>query len=376
MLIDIGMINILIYFTRHQINFLSLYSPQPGETLQMIKFQPMKDKKKINQNRAKAKQKQDAKRKQKKVFKNVQVIHRPALSNIQAPEGFKAVSNSQAMMYYAEPVISKNKISGEGNITGLNAAFKVAVSIWNFTNTLIPRSDEEKRNEKSQILELINETLDLEGASPEDFFEIMLQRKNNLFPEEVQPKDAPMYVFQRKIDTFQIEAFDMSKLQIPENRNVEIADSKALLEKLSKLEKSISEEADYDDYEELLFELKKDIIKAFTDWQKAWNIEEIDLENFLFAIEMYFDFTYAYMHEDITSFHKMKERYIEEFFLDFAIRKVMQEASAFPSWTAAIIVFYEFLVDLIYLDKKQAKKIQQYVKDVEPRFLGYLQESN
>jgi hypothetical protein len=72
----------------------------------------------------------------------------------------------------------------------------------------------------------------------------------------------------------------------------------------------------------------------------------------------------------------MKERYIEEFFLDFAIRKVMQEASAFPSWTAAIIVFYEFLVDLIYLDKKQAKKIQQYVKDVEPRFLGYLQESN
>ena len=330
----------------------------------------MKDKNKINQNRAKAKQKQEAKRKQKKLSKNVELVNRQAFSTIEAPDGFKTVSASQGLMYYGEPILSKAKNTND-DINTLNKNFQIAVQIWNYVNPRIEHSQEEK----SEIIQQIKDLLDIEDIGAENFFEMMVQRKNNLFPEEIQPEGVTI-LFQRKIDTFQIEPVQLSELGIHSDRKVDITKYEEILERLKDLDRRIENEHEYLDYEDLMFEAKESFESKFVEWMKELKFKDKNIENTCFAFSVYYDFIYGYMHEDITKLNSVEKGYIQEFFRDYAIRKVMINPEEQAEWTGAIEIAYLFLLDIQYIDEINAKRIQKYIKEEEPRFIKYLRKNN
>ena len=54
----------------------------------------------------------------------------PVISEVEAPEGYRAVSISHAMMEYAKPVIEYFE---SGVVKDMNKAFQIATSIWNYS---------------------------------------------------------------------------------------------------------------------------------------------------------------------------------------------------------------------------------------------------
>ncbi len=93
-----------------------------------------KDKTKISKRRQKAKQ-QKAKKRKLRLIKGgagetsrPSVIERPGMPYLGAPEGFRSISFSQAIMEYGGPVLEQLK-----NEKDMNAALQLSGLFWNYT---------------------------------------------------------------------------------------------------------------------------------------------------------------------------------------------------------------------------------------------------
>ena len=127
------------------------------------------------------------------------------MADIEVPEGFRSIGMAQAMMEYAIPL--REYVGNE--MEGLNQAMQIGISIWNYALSLEKKL--EGGSSEEEIVRQIHQVLNLSSQEAVDLFERMVERKNHLFPPEVQP-DNPMVMYIRKEGSYLIAPFNWDNL--------------------------------------------------------------------------------------------------------------------------------------------------------------------
>jgi hypothetical protein len=172
-----------------------------------------KNKKEIAKRQGKAKDNKQKKRKLKllkspKSSSEPQYIPRPPFAHMEAPDGFRVVTISQAMVEYAQPLLD---LLQTDNPEAQNAAFKLSTLLWNYSIG-IERGESESKI-KDETLQFIRLIFTLKDQEAESLFQEMIDRKEHLFPKDIQP-EFPMQMFMRKDVSYLIRPFDYNRLQL------------------------------------------------------------------------------------------------------------------------------------------------------------------
>ena len=115
-----------------------------------------------------------------------QVISRAGLPHLGAPEGFRSISFSQAMMDYAKPLMELV----EGYEEDFQGAMDAAMVLWNYALS-VEEGQRDKTMEKD-ILEALKACFHLNQSQAEALFTKMIERRSYLFPPDKQPKDKTL----------------------------------------------------------------------------------------------------------------------------------------------------------------------------------------
>lgn len=326
-----------------------------------------KDRTKISKRRLKAKQ-QKAKKRKLRLIKGggtdtsgPAAIERPGMPYVGAPEGFRSISFSQAMMEYAAPLMEKIKSEKE-----MNAALQLAGLFWNHALNIGNKKVDPKIEKK--IVKGIKSVLGLNKEEIQKLINKMVERYHYLFPKDIQPKPPSPFMFIRKEVRHLIRPFDYGKLTISDRLMPPDVDDRDVVDKLKQLDTLIMDHADYGQFESLLTEVKDGCEERFRHWLIAKGLDE-RADDFADCPYIFFDFVYGYMHDDVIVLKTVADRYWMEFFEDFLIRKMMTDPSEYVLWPAALKLFYRFLHEKGYLenpDKLIARidKIESYFIEV------------
>jgi len=308
-----------------------------------------------------AKKRARTKAKSRRAKSQVRFVDRPAISEIDAPNGFRAVSMGQAMMEYAKPLMD---FVERGIVKGPNDVLQLGIPLWNYN--LSP----ERHNLKKDIINQIGKTLKIDLQESADFFDMMIQRKEHLFPAEVQP-DNPMIMFIRQEEPHLIPEFNYASLNISEEPYLPDDEDGVLVQSINLMDKYITEGVDYDEWEDHYFAMEEKCKERFEKWLMIKGVKEYS-EDFPFHIEIYLDFIYRYMHDDSINLKTVLPIYIEEFFVDYVLRKVAIEPHEYIKWPPALKLFYHFLDEIGYIENPE--RIIKLLDEIEPHFIGILRD--
>jgi len=170
-----------------------------------------KNKKEITKRQAKAKDKAKKKRQLRLVKKQPRFIERPPITEMEAPKGFIAISMSQAIMEYAQPLMETNS----ADISELNRKMDLASSLWNLATSKQKNNADEYAGWMKKVRTDVRSVLSLDGEEMDRFIEEMVQRHIYLFPAEIQPAPPSMFMYMRKDASYLIRPFDPS-FTVPE----------------------------------------------------------------------------------------------------------------------------------------------------------------
>lgn len=311
----------------------------------------MANKKDMNKRRNKAAQKKQAQRKAKastlRRQANVQVVDRPGISEMGAPEGFRAIGMAQAMMEYVKPL---NEYYGKEpkDIDDLNNRMKLSMLLWNQARDV--ENGEERLAGKREVVKALSDAFGLNDEAAEALRVKMVERRSWLFPEEVQPVEriSPIMIM-RKETRAEIKPFAYDRLRPTSEAVPANPEDRALIENIIKLDRFMVEEADYGAYEKLLTKTKDEAEKRYKQWlaDRGFPPEFHGLSG---CLHIYFDFVYGYMHDHVVTMKTITLSYLTEFFEDFLIRKVYGDPREYVEWPPAIKLFYLFLKDKGYMD--------------------------
>lgn len=315
----------------------------------------MANKKDINKRRNKAAQKKQAKRKAKaKALRrqaDIQVVHRPGISEMEVPEGFRAIGMAQAMMEYAKPFDEYLGPQQKNGMDDLNNLMNLSMMLWNHALDEEKGEEHSAQKKKHEVVKALSDAFGLTSEDAEALRVKMVERHRWLFPEEVQPKERlSPFMIMRKETRADIKPFAYDRLR---HTNYEIpvdADDLALIENIKKLDRFMEEEADYDEYEELLSETKDKAEKQYGKWFEDRGFPE-EFHDLPYCIDIYFDFVYGYLHDHVVTLKTITLSYLTEFFDDFLIRKFyVTDPQEYTKWPPAIKLFYLFLKDKGYME--------------------------
>ncbi|MFO7889239.1 MAG: hypothetical protein R6V04_02755 [bacterium] len=323
-----------------------------------------KKKKAVAKKRAQAKVKKKKKAKSTNSISNVQYIERPAISEIEAPSGFRAVSASQGMIEFAQPVMD---FVERGVVKDPNDAFQLVIPIWNYS---LSQNNCDIKPSKTNIIKQIRNTLKLNDKESAEFFDMMIQRKEYLFPDNIQP-DNPMTMFIRQEEHNVISKFNYDSLNLSEEPYLPDKEDEKLIQLFNQLDNYISEGVEYDEWEDHYFSMEEKCKKCYKKWLIFKGVEEYS-KDFPFYIEIYLNFIYRYMHKDDINLKTVLPVYIEEFFVDHILRKVIIEPQEYIMWPPALKLFYNFLYEIGYLNRPE--KIIKLVDGIEPQFINILRD--
>ena len=297
------------------------------------------------------------------------VIPRPGLPHMGAPDGFRSISMSQAIMEYAKPIMDYF----DGSMDGLNQGMQIATLLWNYANDLEKgRKDEELEKLKKEALKVVRNMLNINEEEAQTLFTDMIERHRYLFPEEIQPAPPSMFMFIRKEVRHLIRPFDYSKITFTTEEAIPPSqDDIHFINKLNALDRHITKDSDYDEYEKLLLSLEEACCTLFEKWLKAKGFKD-NAERYSHCLDMFLSFIYGYMHDDVVLLKAIPDIYFLEFFEDFLLRKMMAEPPEYVYWPPAIKMFYQYLYEKGYLTNH--KDIIRQIDSVEPYFIAVLKK--
>lgn len=294
-----------------------------------------------------------------------QIIYRPGLPHMGAPEGFRSISMSQAVMEYAKPLIELV----EDNEKGLNDVLQISMMLWNYA--LSVEQDGEDRIIEKEILKGLEANLDLDKSEAQALFTKMIQRRSYLFPPDKQPKAGTPFMFIRKEVRHLIKPFDYKNLLLSNEIIPPDQNDRDVMNKIDRLDSYIYQGTEYDRYENLFLSLKDECQDQFKKWLIAKGLKD-DVQDFSSCLNAYFDFIYGYMHDDIVVLKSIPNIYFVEFFEDFLLRKVLTEPNEYVYWPPALKLFYQFLYEKGYLENHE--EIIEKIDRVEPYFIKVLKK--
>lgn len=292
------------------------------------------------------------------------IIERPGMPHMGAPEGFRSISMSQAMMEYAKPLMEQLEDKED-----FNTAFQAAMVFWNYA-LVVERGERDDKLEQ-KIHKTVKSAFSLDKDAADALIEKMVERYSYLFPHDVQPDPGLPFMFIRKEVRHLIRPFDYEKLVLSDKVIPPDQDDTEIINKLIKLDRYIYEDTDYETYEDLLVSLKDEFEDRFEKWLMAKGVRE-GIEDFSSCLHIYFDFIYGYMHDEAVVFKSVPDEYFIEFFEDFLIRKLMTDPGKYVYWPPALKLFYQFLYEKGYLDNPETT-IRQ-IDNLESYFIEVLKK--
>ena len=95
-------------------------------------------------------------------------------------------------------------------------------------------------------------------------------------------------------------------------------------------------------------------------------------QTFASNLELFLNFIYRYMHDDLVILKSAPLEYLEEFFFDYLLRKLITEPHEYVIYEPTLKFFYMFLQEKGYMDELESKGIIQIIDEMEPEFIGVL----
>lgn len=283
-----------------------------------------------------------------------------AFADIEAPEGFRVVSMTQGLMEFAQPLMEQLQADGiEDRHTGMN----LAAHIWNLT---IPKDPIQQTPE--DIVEQMCAALKLDETDAFDLLERLLERKADLFPEDIQPQN-PAILFMRKEIAYVIAKFDETELALSTEAIPPNQDDWAILGQLQQLDAMVTEGKVYDAWETLYFQVEEGCCQRYHEWLIAKGAPDKQGQEFPFCVEIFLNFVYRYTARTLRSVESLD---VEDFFTDHVLRKVVIQPNDYVYWPPALRLFYQFLHEKGYLDNPQ--HFIEMFHEIEPEFLAILKE--
>ncbi len=311
-----------------------------------------KDTKAKNKSRQKRQQKKQMKNRSKSKLKsqltvaNKQFVERPPFSEIEAPDGFLPIATTHAFMEYGKPL---NELSEHNDIDALNNVLEIVMSLWNYTVDLEDGKDSKEK--KKKILDSFKSIFSLDSNEATELLNKMVERKKYLFPAEIQP-DHPMTKFMRKELSSLIANFNNKSLVLSDDPIAADIKDKLLVRAIITMDEFMIGGADYDDWEDHYFSMEQECSDRFKKWLIEKGATEYS-EDFPFWVQTYLNFIYNYLHDDIVLLKEVQPVYIEEFFADFILRKIMVKPHEYVEFVPAIKTFYIFLFEKGYIDNPE-----------------------
>jgi hypothetical protein len=327
-----------------------------------------KDKTKISKRRQKTKQQKAHKRNLRLIKDGArgtsrpEVFERPGMPYLGAPEGFRSISFSQAIMEYGAPLMAQAE-----NEKTMNAALQLSSLFWNYA--LSVRDGKIDLKIEKEIVEGIKSALGLNLEETRKLIKRMIARYHYLFPEDIQPKPPSAFMFIRKEVRHLIRPFDYGKLNISDRFIPLETEDRDAIDKLTQLDTLVMDQADYEQFDSLLTDVKDRCEVRFRRWLITKGLDT-HAEAFADCSYIFFDFVYGYMHDDVIVLKTVTDRYWIEFFEDFLIRKMMVAPSEYVLWPPALKLFYRFLHEKGYLYNPD--KIIGQIDKIEPYFIEVL----
>jgi hypothetical protein len=279
-----------------------------------------------------------------------------------APQGFRPIPMTQAMMEFAAPIMAYVE---NGTVQDPNDALQIGMQLWNCT---LPKAPVAVKKSRTEIVNQIRTTLQLDRQEAEAFFDRMIERKAYLFPDEIQP-EGTMTMFMRKEVEYLITPFEESQLDLSDEPMPPDGDDDTFLDALRQLDASIEEGAEYDEWEADFFAMQELCCQRYHHWLEAKGIAETYSHQFSFCVETYLNFIYQYDAGELTD---VSLQALEEFFMDYLLRKVMAKPPEYTQWPPALRLFYRFLSEKGYLDDPEP--MIERLHAIEPDFIALVKQ--
>jgi len=280
----------------------------------------------------------------------------------EAPPGFRPMPMMQAMLEFAAPIMAYVE---NDTIQDPNDALQIGMQLWNFTLPKVPAAQKQSRTE---IVDHIRTTLQMDMPEAEAFFDHMIERKAYLFPNEIQPEGSLMMFMRKEVD-YLITKFEESQLQLSDPPIPPDRDDQRFLDALRQLDISIAAGAEYDDWEEDFFAMQDLCCNRYHHWLQAKGVPETYSNQFPFCVETYLHFIYQY---DAGKLQDVSAPALAEFFMDYLLRKVMAKPPEYTHWPPALRLFYRFLAEKGYLDDPEPMIARLYA--IEPDFIALVKK--
>jgi hypothetical protein len=274
------------------------------------------------------------------------------------PQGFRPIPMTQAMMEFAAPIMAYVE---NGTVVDPNDALQIGMQLWNVTLPKVPAAQKQPRTE---IVTNISTTLQMEPQEADAFFDRMIERKAYLFPDDIQPEGS-MTMFMRKEVEYLITKFEESQLNLSDDPVPPDLDDETFLNALRRLDAQIAAGAYYDDWEEDFFAIEELCCERYHQWLQAKGVPETYSHHFPFCLKTYLSFIYQY---DSGELKDVSLQALEEFLMDYLLRKVMAKPPEYTHWPPALRLFYRFLFEKGYLDDPE--RMVARLNSIEPDFIA------
>jgi hypothetical protein len=290
-----------------------------------------------------------------------------SIPEVKPPDGFRGLSPTQALMEYGKPLMEM--IPMPDDVSKANEVFGIVTTIWNYA--IDEKLSTMRKPSEAEMVTLIQEKLGLDQQRAHDFFQMMVERKHFLFPDDIQPKNSPVR-FIRKEVSYLISRFDYDRLNpSPEVLPPNVLDTK-LVKNLNKLDQYIRQSADDDKLEKLFLKVQDGFSERFNIWLAEKGVSEHQ-KQFSFIAEVFLDFIYCYEHEPLLTWKDEPGKYLVEFAVDFLLRKTSLEPWEYTLAPSALRRLYRFLYEKEYLDKPPDVMIE-FIDILDPHFIEHLKE--
>jgi hypothetical protein len=238
--------------------------------------------------------------------------------------------------------------------------------LWNYSIMLEGGKENEKA--KHEIVHLIQSKFGMDTNRAINLLSEMTERKTYLFPPEIQPKNSIM-MFIRKGIQHLITPFNYEKLKYSDQPIVANEEDERMVAMINKMDSYLHDGADYGEWEDHYFSMEEQCNQRFKEWLGDKGLDEYG-DSFPFYVETFLNFVYRYIHNDPIVLKTVSPIYIEEFFADHVLRKVMVEPNEYANWPPALKLFYRFLSEKGYV--RNPLRITGMIDEIEPYFIEIL----
>ena len=327
-----------------------------------------KKSKNISRRKSKSKERKTKRRKRRDSLsskREPKIIYRPAITDIDTPEGFRPISMSQALIEYAKPIRER---LGEESMEVFQLAMDLAMPLWNYAIRL--EKEEEDDLLKTKIIIQIKKSLKMNINKAREFFEMMVERKSYLLPPKIQP-EHPMTMYIRKESDYLITDFDYDEVKISDEPMPPDDDDKKLIHQIELQDKDIADGTEYEKWEERYFKMVDNCNDRYKKWLIDKGLDKFK-DDFPYCIEIFLNFIYTYHHDEYADLKSVSVYLLQEFFTDHLFRKVLVEPFEYVHWIPALKLFYRFLFEKEYL--KDPKTVIRLLNLIEPHFMKILRK--